>query len=108
MCKIIVTANCKLKSVEFLVLVIMYINFSFTIYCLFYFVGCSYLSYLLQCVQYTGYLVFYKLNTSITIVLSVVTRILFQYCLAGYCHFNNKRQYCHVNILADITNIHVS
>jgi hypothetical protein len=48
------------------------------------------------------------MGTYITIVLSFVTRILSQYCLAGYCHFNNKRQYCHLNILVDITNIHVS
>jgi hypothetical protein len=44
------------------------------------------------------------MDTSITIVLSVVTTILSQYCLAGYSHFNNKRQYCHLNILVDITN----
>jgi hypothetical protein len=48
------------------------------------------------------------MDTSITIVLSVVTRILSQYCLAGYCHFNNKRQYCHLNILVGITNITAS
>jgi hypothetical protein len=41
------------------------------------------------------------MDTSITITSFVVTRILFQYCLAGYCQFNNKRQYFHLyNIFA--------
>jgi hypothetical protein len=48
------------------------------------------------------------MDTSITIVLSVVARILSLFSLAGYCHFNSKRQYCHLNILVDISNMHVS
>jgi hypothetical protein len=42
-------------------------------------------------------------DTSITIILFVVSRI---HCL--FCHFNNNIQHCHLNILVDITNICVS